>query len=81
MSSFSNSLEQAEADIEEPTDPTESEEDMVLESLITEFEKRNGREPTEEEMEMWRTTLREAAEEAMGSTLKDAVEAPEVAAE
>jgi len=50
MSAFSNSLQEAEADAEIPTAVAESEEDQVLESLIEEFEKRNGREPTEEEV-------------------------------
>lgn len=70
MSGFTDSLEGGDVDITEPTDPTMTEEDALLEALIEEFEKRNGREPTGEEMEQWKSTLTEASEQAISNKVE-----------
>jgi len=67
-------------------EPEMSAEDIVLESLMEEFERRNGREATDEEVKMWTDTIREAnGEAAVGSGVEGTVDiaekGPEPAAE
>ena len=45
-------------------EPAEEEEPGILEQLMALFKENHGRDPTEAEVQQWRDTLREAAEEA-----------------
>jgi hypothetical protein len=48
----------------EEEETTEDEEPGILEQLMALFKENHGRDPTEAEVQQWRDTLREAAEEA-----------------
>ena len=49
---------------EEAAEEEDGEEPGILEQLMALFKENHGRDPTEAEVQQWRDTLREAAEEA-----------------